>query len=125
LKGSGLMTKIKKLPQRPFTILDYIANLLSARESKFSTIAFVLLISFGLAIYLTLSKQAVPDWIKSAIQWSIIGLTGMNALGAGLNYMGYGGMGGYGTTYYDPSININNQTTQDITQQNNPNGGEL
>jgi hypothetical protein len=60
---------------------EYSASLLAAKEEKFSTIALVNLLSFGIAIYMQLTGQIVPQIITDTIQTSILGLSAMNVLG--------------------------------------------
>jgi hypothetical protein len=81
------MVKKKKTPLEQFQ--GYLYGLLCANEKKISTIAFVLLTTFGSALYLTFNDKPVPTWMQTTIQWCIIGLSGINALG----YMGGYGMG--------------------------------
>lgn len=84
----------KKFPliKRHFTLLDYIANLLSAKEGRYSTIAFILLGSFGVQVYSYITKTPVPTWASDNVKACIYGLAGINAIGMGLSYMGYGYM---------------------------------
>jgi hypothetical protein len=98
---------------------EYISSLLSTREEKFSTIALVNLCSFGIAIYLQLSGQIVPQIITEIIQYSITALACVNVLGTGLGMpgyssYGYGSYGGYGGYDYGYTQGINTQSTTDI-----------
>jgi uncharacterized BrkB/YihY/UPF0761 family membrane protein len=116
---TSMQNKIKpKKEHKPFTLMDYIINLFSADEKKYSTIATVLVISVASALYLTFTKQTVPNWLQEAIKWSILGLAGINAFNAGMDY--YNSYNGYS---YGVNASINATTV--TTEQNNPNGGEL
>jgi hypothetical protein len=75
---------------------EYSASLLAAKEEKFSTIALVNLLSFGIAIYMQLTGQIVPQIITDTIQTSILGLSAMNVLGTGFGMPGYNGYSSYG-----------------------------
>jgi hypothetical protein len=96
-------------------------GLFSAKEMKFSTIALVNLISFGMAIYLQMTGQIVPQIISDILQWTILGLAAVNIMGFNMGYSsyGYGGMGygsydyGYTQGYGCQAQGINTQSTTD------------
>lgn len=59
---------------------NYIKNLFSASESKYSTIAFVILVLLGLSVYLGITTKDIPSNCKEALIWICSVLVGYNGL---------------------------------------------
>jgi hypothetical protein len=99
-------TPQKEPLKKPFTIIDYLINLLSVKEGKISLVAHELIASFIIAVVLFFTIKTVPTWIQSVLLNTIIGITGINALSSGINYL-YGNYGNNQQEQKNISYDIN------------------